>query len=159
MANLSVSIIEKIKQADGTWTNVTVKLPKSKPGNKGLYLNDRRDGKFYLLWREGKRRVYHPVEGSLSEAVRAKEQKEKYLASVAAGLKVEDPTESTVRLTVAQGIDQFLENLTGRGNTVPSYTQSLRQFQEWNSNRRNRKTYLDQIDRSAHLCIPQVVGE
>lgn len=68
MANLKVSIIEKVKQADGTWTNVTVKLPKSKPGNKGLYLKDRREGKFYLLWREGKRRVYHPVEGSLSEA-------------------------------------------------------------------------------------------
>lgn len=147
MANLKVSIIEKVKQTDGTWTNVTVTLPKSKPGNKGLYLKDRREGKFYLLWREGKRRVYHPVEGSLSEAVRAKEQKESYLGSVAAGLKVEDPTEGTTRLTVAQGIDGFLENLTGRGNTVASYTQNLRQFQEWNSNHRNRKTYLDQIDR------------
>jgi hypothetical protein len=95
MANLKVSIIEKVKQADGSWTNVTVKLPKSIPGNKGLYLKDRRDGKFYLLWREGKRRVYHPVEGSLSEAIRAKEQKESYLASIAAGLKVENPTEGT----------------------------------------------------------------
>jgi hypothetical protein len=72
MANLRVSIIEKVKQADGKWTNVTVKIPKSKPGSKGLYLKDRRDGKFYLLWREGKRRVYHQVEGSLSEAIRAK---------------------------------------------------------------------------------------
>jgi hypothetical protein len=27
-ANLKVSIIEKIKQADGTWVNVTVKVPK-----------------------------------------------------------------------------------------------------------------------------------
>jgi hypothetical protein len=82
MANLRVSIIEKVKQADGTWTNVTVKIPKSKPGNKGLYLKDRCEGKFYLLWREGKRRVYHPVEGRLDDAIRAKEQKENYLASV-----------------------------------------------------------------------------
>lgn len=153
MANLRVSIIEKVKQADGTWTNVTVKIPKSKPGSKGLYLKDRRDGKFYLLWREGKRRVYHPVEGSLSEAIRAKEQKEKYLVSVAAGLKVEDPTEGTMRLTVAQGIDGFLETLTGRGNTVASYTQNLRQFEDWNSRHRNRKTYLDQIDRQHILAF------
>jgi integrase len=153
MANLRVSIIEKVKQADGTWTNVTVKIPKSKPGSKGLYLKDRRDGKFYLLWREGKRKVYHPVEGSLSEAIRAKEQKEKYLASIAAGLKVEDPTEGTMRLTVAQGIDGFLETLTGRGNTVASYTQNLRQFEDWNSRHRNRKTYLDQIDRQHILAF------
>jgi len=26
--------------------------PKSKPGMKGLYLKDKRFGKFYLLWRE-----------------------------------------------------------------------------------------------------------
>jgi hypothetical protein len=30
-ANLKVSILEKIKQADGTWVNVTVKVPKPKP--------------------------------------------------------------------------------------------------------------------------------
>jgi hypothetical protein len=40
-----------------------------------------------------------------------------------------------------------LETLTGRDNTVASYTQNLRQFQDWNSLHRNRKTYLDQIDR------------
>lgn len=91
MANLRVSIIEKVKQADGAWTNVAVKIPRSKAGNKGLYLKDNRDGKFYLLWREGKRRVYHPVEGCLSQAIRAKEQKETYLASLAAGLRVERP--------------------------------------------------------------------
>jgi hypothetical protein len=53
---------------------VTVKIPKSKPGNKVLYLKDRREGKFYLLWREGKRRAYHPVEGPLTPALRKMSQ-------------------------------------------------------------------------------------
>lgn len=146
MANLKVSIIEKVKLG-GAWTNVPVKIPTGKPRNGGLYLKDQREGKFYLLWREGGRRIYHPVEGPLETAVRAKEQKEKYLASVAAGLKVEDPAGAGPRLAVGQGIADFLSSLSGRGNTVATYTQNLRQFQSWNSQHRNRKTYLDQIDR------------
>lgn len=98
MANPRVSIIEKVKQADGTWTNVAVKIPAGKPRSGGLYLKDQREGKFYLLWREGGRRIYHPAEGPLENAIRAKEQKEKYLASVAAGLKVEDSTGAGPRM-------------------------------------------------------------
>ena len=147
MANLKVSIIEKVKQADGRWTNVTVRIPKRRRDGKGLYLKDRREGKFYLLWREGRRRRYHPVEGELSDAIAAKKQKEQYLASVAAGLKVEDPITASTRLTVAQGIDEFLSSHTGRGNTVPTYRQNLRQFETWNATHRNKKHYLDEIDR------------
>ena len=48
-ANLKVSILEKIKRADGTWVSVTVKVPKPKPNGKGFYLKDCREGKFYLF--------------------------------------------------------------------------------------------------------------
>ncbi|MFZ1916591.1 MAG: hypothetical protein WAU58_03385 [Terriglobales bacterium] len=92
MANLKVSIIEKVKLASGRWTNLPVITPKFKPNGKGLYLKDSRDGNFYLLWREGGQRKYHPVRGALKDAITAKERKELYLTSVAKGLHVEDPT-------------------------------------------------------------------
>jgi integrase len=147
MANLKVSIIEKIK-VNGRWTNKPIQVPQQKPNGKGFYLKDYREGKFLLVWREGCQKKYSDYILSLPEAVRAKEQKELYLAGVANGLKVEDPSEGETRLTIAAAIDQFLANLTGRGNTVPLYTQNLRQFQQWNSRAKAKKTFVDQIDRT-----------
>jgi integrase len=70
------------------------------------------------------------------------------LASLAKGLKVEDPSEGKTRPTVDAAIDEFLIGLSGRGNTVQTYKQNLRQFQHWNSGiAREKRTYLDQIDR------------
>jgi hypothetical protein len=101
-----------------------------------------------LVWREGGQKQYSNYILTLPDAIRAKEQKELHLASLANGLKVEDPTEGTRRLTVDAAIDEFLNGLTGRGNTVPTYKQNLRQFQHWNSRiAKAKKTYLDQIDR------------
>ncbi len=147
MANLKVSIIEKVK-INGNWTNKPVEVPEQKPNGKGLYLKDRRDGKFLLVWREDGQKKYSDCILTLPEAIRAKEQKELYLASMANGLKVEDPSDGKVRLTIGAAIDEFLENLTGRGNTVPLYTQNLRQFQQWNSTAKSKKTFVDQIDRN-----------
>lgn len=154
MANLKVSIIEKVKLASGKWTNLPVKIPKSKPNGKGLYVKDCRDGSFYLLWREGGQQRYYPVHGSLKDAITAKEQKELYLTSIAKGLHVEDPGVGNIRLTIAAGIDEYLSVLTGRGNTVPLHTFALRQFQEWNTKHaRNKKVYLDAIDRQHILAF------
>jgi hypothetical protein len=101
-----------------------------------------------LLWREGGQTRYSRYIPTLPEAIRAKEQKELYLAGLANGLKVEDPTEGKIRLTVDAAVDEFLNGLTGRGNTVPTCTQNLRQFQHWNSSIATaKKTFLDQIDR------------
>jgi len=148
MANLKVSIIEKVK-VNGSWTNKPVDLPKPKPNGKGFYLKDRRDGKFLLVWREDGKKKYSDCISTLPEAVRAKEQKELYLASLAKGLKVEDPSEGSVRLTIGAAMDEFLDNVTGRGNTVPLYTQNLRQFEYWNSTiAKSKKTFVDQIDRN-----------
>ena len=154
MPNFKVSIIEKVKLANGKWTNLTVKIPKSKPNGKGLYLKDSRDGNFYLLWHEGGQRRYHSVRGSLNDAITSEEQKELYLASVAKGLHVEDPVTGRTRLTIAGGIDEYLSVLTGRGNTVSLHTFALRQFQEWNTKHaRNQKVYLDAIDRQHILAF------
>jgi integrase len=147
VANLKASIIEKIK-VDGAWKSVPVKVPKAKPNGKGFYLRDRREGKFLLVWREGGRKQYSNYILSLPEAIQAKEQKEIYLASSAKGLKVEDPTEGKTRPTVNAAIDEFLTGLSGRGNTVATYKQNLKQFQRWNSGiARQKRSYLDQIDR------------
>jgi integrase len=148
MANLKVSIIEKVK-VNGKWTNKSVEVPKPKPNGKGFYLRDCRDGKFLLVWREGGQKKYSDYIPSLPDAIWAKEQKELYLAGLAKGLKVEDPSEGKTRLTIAVAIDEFLGNLTGRGNTVSLYVQNLRQFQHWNSAvTKAKKTFVDQIDRN-----------
>jgi len=147
MANLKVAIIEKLK-VNGNWTNKSVEIPKPKPNGKGFYLKDRRDGKFLLVWREDGLKKYSDCILTLPDAIRAKEQKELYLASLAKGLKVEDPSDGSIRATLGAAIDEFLENLTGRGNTVPPYTQNLGQFQQWNSTvSKSKKTSVDQIDR------------
>lgn len=154
MANLKVSIIEKVRIAKGMWENRPVEIPKPKPNGKGLYLKDQREGKFYLVWREGKRKQYEPVHGRLSDAIQKRERKELYLASVAKGLRVEDPTATSSRLTIAAAINDYLSILTGRGNTVALHTFSLRQFEEWNTKHaRNKKTLLDAIDRQHVLAF------
>lgn len=107
-----------------------------------------------MLWREGGQRRYHPVRGALKDAIKSKEQKELYLASIAKGLHVEDPSVGNNRLTIAAGIDEYLSVLTGRGNTVPLHTFALRQFQEWNAKHaRHKKVYLDAIDRQHILAF------
>jgi hypothetical protein len=126
VANLKVSIIEKVKLANGVWTNRPVEIPKPKPNGKGLYLKDRREGNFYLVWRDGKRKQYEPVPGRLSDAIQQKTRKELYLASVAKGLRVDDPTASSSRLTIASAVSDYLSVLTGPGNTVPLHTFALR---------------------------------
>ncbi len=150
MANLKVSIIERIKTADGTWTTKPVR-PKLRPDG-GLYLRDDREGKFLLTWREGSQRRYSDVIMTMREALAQKKQKELYLASIANGLVVEDPTDGKVRLTVAAAINQFLDELTGADKTSTAYTYSLRQFEQWNQTARTKKTYVDQIDRP-HLML------
>jgi integrase len=150
MANLKVSIIERIKTPDGIWTSKPVPTPKQRPSAKGLYSKDDRDGKFMLVWREGSQKRYSDYILTMREALRQKTQKELYLQSLSHGLHVEDPTSGKVRLTIADAIDGFLSDLTGHGTTVPQYTRNLRQFQKWNAESRTKKTYVDQIDR-AHI--------
>jgi len=152
--NRKVSIIEKLKLANGEWTNLPVKIPKNRPNGKGLYLKDRREGDFYLVWREGERKQYDPVPGRLSDAIEKKEQKELYLASIAKGLRVEDPSAGKTRLTITAAIDEYLSFLTGRGNTVPLHTFALRQFEEWNAaHARKKKVFLDTVDRQHILAF------
>ena len=149
MANLKVSIVERYKE-DGKWATKSVPIPKQRPGAKGLYSKDDRDGKFLLVWREGSTKKYSEYITTMRDALRAKTQKEQYLRSLAQGLKVEDPTSGKVRLTIADAIDGFLSELTGHGTTVAQYTRNLRQFQKWNAESRTKKTYADQIDH-AHI--------
>jgi hypothetical protein len=82
VANLKVSIIEKVK-VDGVWKSAPVEVPKSKPNGKGFYLKDCRDGNFLLVWREDGQKRYSSCIPTLPDAIRAKEQKELYLASLA----------------------------------------------------------------------------
>ena len=151
MANLKVSIVERIKTEDGKWTTKSVPTPKLRPDGKGLYLKDDRDGKFLLVWREGSTKKYSEYILTMRDALRQRAQKEQYLKSLAQGLHVEDPTSGKVRLTITDAIDGFLADLTGHGNTVQQYTRNLRQFEKWNhETAKTRKTYVDQIDR-AHI--------
>ena len=66
MANLKVSIIERIK-VDGVWETVPVPVPKEKPNGKGFYLKDHREGKFLLVWREDGQKRYSRYIPTLAE--------------------------------------------------------------------------------------------
>jgi len=110
VANLKGSIIEKIKVGKD-WDTVPVPVPEEKPNGKGLYLKDRREGKFLLVWREGGKKRYSSLILSLPDALREKKQKELYLASLANGLNIKDPSEGNSRLTVDDAVDQFLASL------------------------------------------------
>ena len=145
MANKAVRIIERVQRKDGTWTNIPVDSPRlqTKYNVPTLYLKDKRRGKFRLVWHEGSQKKYSAdYIPTLEEAIRQKKLKQLYLANIAAGLKAEDPLTQGTRFTIANAIDMFLNELTGRGNTVDLYTHNLNQFRKWTT-----KTYIDQIDR------------
>ncbi len=142
---MRVRLIER-KKIGNKWTIVSVPLPKLKP-NKKVYLRDDREGKFLLVWVEAKKKRYSETFAHLSDALRALELKQSYLDAIEKGIVANDPMDEPEKLTVGSGIDEFLKNLTGRGNTVSLYTHALRQFEGWNDKQRNRKKLLEQIDR------------
>ncbi len=58
MANLKISIIERLKTADDGWTSKPVDIPKQRPNAKGRYMWE---GKFLLVWRESGRKRYSAI--------------------------------------------------------------------------------------------------
>ncbi|HET9183699.1 MAG TPA: tyrosine-type recombinase/integrase [Candidatus Angelobacter sp.] len=145
---MKVRVLERIKQGE-KWTMVPVKVKL----DGTLYLKDERQGKFLLVWMESGKKRYSELFTQLYDVIKAREKKQAYLNAISHGIEVKDPVVGTVKPTIDDSIDTFLEQLTGRGNTVALYTTALRTFQEWNRSRRHRIRLLDAIDRPCILAF------
>jgi integrase len=155
MANITVSIRERIKTADGRW-GWTTKIPI--PEGKLKTAEAERKGKFYLVWTDnGKKReqkvrsrVSAPrglAENTLEAAVKAARAKQRHLEDTADGYSRPDPLKPIDRKTIADSIERYLERVEISQDplTLKAYKQTLHQFGTWTTLR-----YMDQIDH-AHV--------
>ena len=89
MANITVSIRERVKNSDGLWCwtpKLTIPEGKLKPTEA------QRKGKFYLVWTErGKKHKQKIKEKSFEGAVKAAHAKERHLEDAADGFERPDP--------------------------------------------------------------------
>jgi site-specific recombinase XerD len=151
MANKRFKIYEHVK-VNGNWTVVAVKIPNLKPDGT-LYLKDNRDGKFRTSWYEGTKKKWHPTTfHSLSDALRAKSDKEWFLINQTRP-GVQDPTTPDARAPISISVERYVESLTGAKRTKSAYEHAVRQFAEWNTSLKNgsEKTFMEEIDK-AHMA-------
>lgn len=139
MANTTVSIRERVK-VEGRWRwsqNLRPPDDKLKPSEAD------RNGKFYLVWTEGKKREQR-VKGNFEAAVKAARAKERHLEDAADGFERADPLKKKAeRVTIADAIERRLHSIevTFEPDTLKSHRQALRQFVKWTSRR-----FVDEID-------------
>ena len=140
MANMTVSIRERIKDPKGRWRwsqNLRPPDDKLKPSEA------ERKGKFYLVWTEGKKREQR-VKGNFEAAVKAARAKGRHLEDAADGFERPDPLKKKAeRITIADAIERRLHSIevTFEPDTLKSHRQALRQFEKWTTRR-----FVDEID-------------
>jgi len=147
--NRKVSVIERIKQ-NGKWIwGDKWRLPVKFSLKEGS-----RQGKFYVIWYSGDRKMQTPVPPPKGEplayfedAVKLAKIKQRHLEDEADGLKRPDPILPETRATIKAAVERFVSHieLTKNPLTHKLYEQNLRQFCEWTD-----LTYVDEIDRD-HL--------
>jgi len=151
MANKRVKIYERV-QVEERWTDRTVTMPKLRSDGT-LYLKDDREGRFRVSWYEGAKKQWHPSTfGRLGDALRAKSDKEWFLANQTRP-GVQDPTTPDARATIATSVERYVESLTGSKRAKSAYEHAVREFAEWNGGLKNgsRKTFMEEIDK-AHMA-------
>ena len=130
MANKRVKIYERV-QVEERWTDRTVTMPKLRSDGT-LYLKDDREGRFRVSWYEGAKKQWHPSTfGRLGDALRAKSDKEWFLANQTRP-GVQDPTTPDARATIATSVERYVESLTGSKRAKSAYEHAVREFAEWN---------------------------
>jgi integrase len=140
MANTTVSIRERIKDAEGRWRWSQALRP---PDDKLKPSEAERKGKFYLVWTEGKKREQR-VKGNLEAAVKAARAKERHLEDAADGFERPDPLKKKAeRITIADAIETRLHSIavSFEPDTLKSHRQALRQFEKW-----TKRRFVDEID-------------
>jgi len=148
MANITVSIRERVKTADGRW-GWSPKIPV--PAGKLKVTAAQRRGKFYLVWTENEKKRESKVKDKTFEAaVKAARTKERHLEDNADGFKRPDPLKIAERKTIADSIERYLQRVevSQDPQTLKAYKQSLRQFQCWTA-----FTYMDEIDHDHMLTF------
>jgi hypothetical protein len=141
MANMTVSIRERIKNPEGHWC-WTPKLPI--PEEKLKPSEAQRRGRFYLVWTERGKKHEQRVKGDFEAAVKAARAKKRHLEDAAGGFDRPDPlNKQAERITIADAIERRLHSIevTFEPTTLESHRQALRQFQEWTS-----RHWIDGVD-------------
>ena len=109
MANITVSIRERIKAADGQWTwspKIPIPEGKLKPAEA------QREGNFYLVWTErGKKREPKVKGRTFGAAVAAARAKQRHLEDAVDGFSRPDPLKQKQRKTIAEAIEQQLQKI------------------------------------------------
>ncbi|MGA8703409.1 MAG: hypothetical protein WB625_17375, partial [Candidatus Sulfotelmatobacter sp.] len=149
MSNRKVSIIERVKR-NGKWVwGEKWALP-----IKFTVKAESRQGRFYVVWYRGAKKVLTPVpqdKGQKLPALRAAlvlaKIKQRHLEDAADGLQRPDPIKAVNRITIREAIQKFVNQieLTKDPLTYKVYEQNLREYSEWTN-----LTYVDQIDKD-HL--------
>lgn len=140
MPNTTVSIRERSKSSEGRWGwsgNLRPTDDKLTPAEA------ERNGKFYLVWTEGKKREQR-VRGNLGAAIKAARTKERYLEDAADGFERPDPLRKKAeRIRITDAIERRLHSIevTFEPDTLKSHRQALRQFQKWTT-----RHFIDEID-------------
>jgi integrase len=151
MANMRVKIYECAK-VHGKWTTVRVKAPNLRPDGT-LYMRDDRDGRFRVSWYEGnKKQWHHTTFRRLSDALKAKSDKEWFLKNQTRP-GVQDPTTPDARAPITISVERYVESLAGSKRTRSAYGLAVREFEEWNSGLKNgsKKKFMEEIDK-AHMA-------
>jgi site-specific recombinase XerD len=141
MANITVSIRERVKTADGRWV-WTQKIPI--PERKLKATDAERRGTFYLVWTEsGKKREQRVEDRVFAAAVKAARTKERHLEDTADGFRRPDPLQPNERKNITASIERYLQRveISQDPQTLRAYKQSLNQFERWTT-----LTYMDEID-------------
>jgi hypothetical protein len=141
MANTTVGIRERIRNADGRWRwgpSIPVPQLPLKPEDTN------RQGVFYIFWTANRKKREKAITGKSFEwAVKAARVKERHLQDAADGVQRPDPLKRAERKTIAQAIEHQLEKIevSKDPKTLKAHRQALRQFERWTD-----KTFIDQVD-------------
>lgn len=132
-APTAVALLKKVKLGT-SWTFVPVKFTKN-----GKVATDSRQGAFYLVWREDKKRRYKQVGIDPTDAVSAKDRLAHELRGRAIGIKT--PVEPGVasERTLEAAVDEYIAEKRAQGRkkkTLTAYADSLAKFKESCSKRR-----------------------
>ena len=126
-----VNILQYVKTPSGQWQWAAI--PKNSRTGKYLWSKATSD-RFYIVWREAKKRRYQKAGTTPSEVLEAKRRKEFELAGRAvleSGRRI--PKHDELGFTIADAVSDFLEFVKNkkRPNTLKRYRAALLHFQNF----------------------------
>ena len=145
MANITVSIRERIKTADGRWTwspKISIPERKLKPEEA------QRKGSFYFVYTEHGKKKEPKVKGKTFEAaIAAARAKQRHLEDAADGYARPDPLKKVERKKISGAIEDRLRRIeiSFDWKTLKAHRQALHQFEKWIDQQKPKPQFVDEI--------------